>query len=289
MPRTIETNDMQAASADPAVEEVPPTNMDIDDVSPTANSNTPPTQPPQIAIAAANLNLENIKRQFNPEGMLRSSRSSSTTFNSTQRENEKLIFWLYENHPEFLVEDFCHHLQDVDSTIDYSPIMPDPKKKYRYKTTVEQRKINLRETILRKEISDALGPGGIRPTTPTINFDAFTDTPLLFVNYIQTKVKTDGKLMKPGVYSGFHTNLNNLFRRYRYRPKEEYTEELTKYMDGVKHIANKANQAGEVRIVYVYYMLDIPYYDYAYLTLHIIHRVIYGPAHVTSLGIATDG
>ena len=46
------------------------------------------------------------------------------------------------------------------------------------------------------------------------------------------------ELMKPGVYAGYRSNLTYLFRRYRYRPPPEYTDNLREYMEGVKRIAN---------------------------------------------------
>ena len=54
------------------------------------------------------------------------------------------------------------------------------------------------------------------------------------------------ELMKPGVYAGYRSNLTYLFRRYRYRPPPEYTDNLREYMEGVKRIANMARANGEV-------------------------------------------
>lgn len=230
------------------------TPMEIDELSQAANTATnnndnngtsTSVSAPRPVANTASLQLQQIKQHFNPEGMLKKSRSSST-FNSNQAENTRLIFYLWTNSPQLLYDDFAHHLYDVDASIDYNDIT-NPTTKKRYKTSVEQRKQERREKTIRNEISEALGPGGTRPTQRTINFDAFTSDPEIFVKYIQTRVKADGALMRPGVYGGYHTNLNNLFRRYQYRPSEDYKEQLTRYMDGVKNIANQANQAGEVR------------------------------------------
>jgi len=66
-----------------------------------------------------------------------------------------------------------------------------------------------------------------------------------------TKKKGEAEeLMKPGVYAGYRSNLTYLFRRYRYRPSPEYSDNLREYMEGVKRIANMARANGEVSRVY---------------------------------------
>ena len=254
--------------------------MDLDDRSntspPTNNSNTtatnndgsPPHVPTNNGAPSVSLNIENIRANFgSADALLRSSRSNST-FTTDQNENTKLIYYLYNKQPEYLHDTFCHHLRDVDRAIVYDDIQPSR----RLKTPPEERKIKRREQTLRQEIGLALGPGGIRPPTMTINFDAFLEDPVIYVNYIQsTKVKANKTLMKPGVYGGYHTCLNNLFRRYRIHPSEEYTEDLTRYMDGVKRIANLANQAGEVSrfvnytVFYYHYLVPNIKYDYIHI------------------------
>ena len=244
-------------------------NMDVEDASSLANnSNTTATnnvgapQPHEPtndgAPSAASLNLDNIRATFNsPEGLLRSSRSTST-FNTDQNESTKLILHLFLEKPECLHDDFLRHLHDVDEAIVYDDIQPSRK----LKTPPEKRKEQRREQTLRQAIGIAIGPGGVRPPVKTINFDAFLSDPLIYVNYIQTtKVKPNNKLMKPGVYGGYHTCLNNLFRRYRVHPSDEYVDDLNRYMDGVKRIANLANQAGEVSrfVNYLYLITSTTY------------------------------
>ena len=138
-------------------------------------------------------NLQQIRARFHPEGMLKSSRSTST-FAGTQRENEQLIYYLWKENPGMLYTEFCNHLRDVDAAIDYSHIT-DPIKRYRGKKPRQQRMQEHSIQSLRKAISEALGPGGTRPTTLTIDFDAFTTDPVTYIEYIKTKVKADDVLM----------------------------------------------------------------------------------------------
>ena len=239
MPRYGREADTQAAAT--------PTDMEMDDDNKTNGTDVPaaPSVPPISPIGGSFNLLDQIKQNFHPEGMLRHSRSKST-FSTTQRENEKLIFYLWIHNSAMLHDAFDHHLHDVDATIDYTHIT-NPIKRYRGAKSEQERERECREKVIRSEISEALGPGGTKPTTPTINFDAFTADAKIYIGYIQQKIKDDGQMMKPGVYGGYHTSLNNLFRRYRYHPSEDYDTDMKQYMDGTKHLANLATQVGEVR------------------------------------------
>ena len=168
--------------------------------------------PPRVGVEAPaqNMNLALIQARFNPEGMLCSSKRHST-FSTHQRENTALIFFLYENKSSLLHEEFYHEMQDEDTEIDYTPV-EDPRTRYRGKLSLEERKVKYRKGYLRNHISEALGPGGTQPRTKTVDFDAFTADPVHFVNYIQTKVKSNGQLNKPGVYARYKSNLTYLFR-----------------------------------------------------------------------------
>jgi hypothetical protein len=202
--------------------------------------------PPAAGVLAVNLNLDAIRQRFrDPRAILRASRGEST-FGNHQRENTKLIFYIYENDHQLLNDQFYHQLRQVDVMIDYNHITQ-PRRPYRGILTEEQRIVKHREHCLRTHICTVLGEPGTRATQQTIDLDAFTDNPEHFVNFITTRVKDTGELMKPGVYSGYKSNLAFLFKRYRYTPRPGYNVELKEYMDGVKRIANEARAAGEVR------------------------------------------
>ena len=62
--------------------------------------------PAAAAVPLINLNLEAIRQRFSdPREILLSSRGDST-FSNHQRENTKLIFYLYENNHQFLYDEF---------------------------------------------------------------------------------------------------------------------------------------------------------------------------------------
>ena len=200
----------------------------------------PPTPPPPLimpATALPNLNLAAIRAQFNPEGMLRSSRGRST-FANHQRENKALIYYLYEKIPTVLYPEFCHELEDEEQSIDNTVVN---NRRYHGRLNLSQRIEKHRRETIKAFIAHALGPPGTIPPSRTVNFDAFTRDPEIFIGFIMTKKKGEAEeLMKPGVYAGYHSNLTYLFRCYRYRPSPEYNDNLHEYMEGVKRIANMA-------------------------------------------------
>ena len=201
--------------------------------------------PAAAAVPLINLNLEAIRQRFSdPREILLSSRGDST-FCNHQRENTKLIFYLYENNHQFLYDEFYRELRQVDSIINYDHITH-PRRRYRGDLTEEERIAKHREHYLRTHICTVLGEAGTRATRQTIDLDAFTDDPEHFVSFITTRVQDTGELMKPIVYGGYKSNLMFLFKRYRYIPRAGYSVELKEYMDGVKRIANEARAAGEV-------------------------------------------
>ena len=203
--------------------------------------------PAAAAVPLINLNLAAIRQRFkDPREILLSSRGDST-FCNHQRENTKLIFYLYENNHQFLYDEFYRELRQVDSIINYDHITH-PRRRYRGDLTEEERIAKHREKYLRTHICTVLGEAGTRATRQTIDLDAFTDDPEHFVSFITTRVQDTGELMKPIVYGGYKSNLMFLFKRYRYIPRAGYSVELKEYMDGVKRIANEARAAGEVSI-----------------------------------------
>ena len=201
------------------------------------------------APTAPSLSLQACHDAFNADGMRQRSREPST-FAGHQRENSKLIIFLYEQHPAYLVPEFLHELEDLDAEIDYSPLFA---KRYRGTLTDEQRKVNYRIHLLRELIGATLGPAGTDPRCATVDLKAFTASPEIYAKYIETKVDTVPlpgggtriKLRKPGVYSSYKSCLSYLFKRYKYDVPRGYERDVKEFMDGAVRIAAHATQAGE--------------------------------------------
>ena len=192
--------------------------------------------------------LQAIRAQFTPEGMLMNSRSPSCR-NSTQAENIRLIVWLHFNKPEWIVTSFNQELDDLEASVDYSPIT-NPTRGYRYrgKKSVATRKTEYKAKVLADHIGSTLGPYPGFAEHPTVDLDSFTSDPKVYCNYLSTKEKADGNKMKPGVYTGYRSTLTNLFRRYRYVPHPQYVSELKMRLDGLVKLANLAVQNGGVSL-----------------------------------------
>ena len=88
--------------------------------------------PPAAAAAAAaaannrtnrvpSNRLLRIRQSFNATGVRRKARSAST-FDGHQRNNIRLLLYLYENKPELLVEAFRRQLDDANAEPDYSEV-----------------------------------------------------------------------------------------------------------------------------------------------------------------------
>ena len=102
--------------------------MAVDNNDALEEGENDPITPLAAAAAAAaaapvvNLNLEAIRQRFrNPQAILRASRGE-TTFCNHQRENTKLILYIYENNHELLNDHFYHELRQADGMIDYDHI-----------------------------------------------------------------------------------------------------------------------------------------------------------------------
>ncbi len=190
-----------------------------------------------------NPRLQQLHEDLNPNNVLRSYREKAT-FENWQYMHTALVFWTFENQPEFIVEDFRNHLHDVEATIDYSHIT-DPLRRYRGKLSIEQREKNYREEILRAEISDALGHGGLRAIRNTINLETYAQDPIHFVNYIIAKTKGNDKYFVPDHYSQMKSHFNNFCKRHRHPTTKAFDTLLGQYIDGLMRLANKARQFGE--------------------------------------------
>ncbi len=194
------------------------------------------------------LTIERIRAKFrDKKAILKASRGKST-FCNHQRENTKLLFYLYKRKRALLHDDFYQELEQIDEAIDYRRVR-NPRRQYKGPLSLEERIDKHRDKVMRDHIGNVLGEPGTRATKNTVKLDEFTSTPEHFVDFLQTRVKNTGQLMKPGVYSGYASNLTFLFKRHRFTPRASYTTELRDYMDGVKRLANEGRAQGEVRSV----------------------------------------
>lgn len=263
--RSVAADAFEAANLN-AMDIEPPREDAVADAAPPVEA----AHPRPVPAARVNANLESIRARFNPAGILASSRSKST-FNNHQRENTKLILYLFENSPELLNDQFCHDLHDEEASIDYSRITHPPRG-YRYKGTksVEERIECRRQDMMRQYIGSVLGGPGTVAQTQTVDLDAFTSDPEIFVRYIMTKVKENGQMMKPQVYASYRSNLSFLFKRYRYRPVAGYSEFLTEYMEGTKRLANEDRANGGVSNIFA---IPIPHLIHTILILMIFYFI----------------
>ncbi len=94
------------------------------------NINNGTAAPPAAAAAAAANNRTNrvpsnrllrIRQSFNATGVRKKARSEST-FDGHQRNNIRLLLYLYENKPELLVEELRRQLEDANAVPDYSEV-----------------------------------------------------------------------------------------------------------------------------------------------------------------------
>jgi hypothetical protein len=175
---------------------------------------------------------------------------SESTFDGHQRNNKRFLLYLYENKPELLVEALRRQLDDANAEPDYSEVERRHPEYVRRggEKSLDERKEEFRQNLLKEVISDALGAPGTTPRQQVIDFVAFTADVDTFVNYVTEIRKDDGSLNKAGTYAGHRSSLTYLFRRYRYSPPPEFNEDLKEGFEGVKRMASEAMQAGEGNI-----------------------------------------
>ena len=168
--------------------------------------------------------------------MRRKARSAST-FDGHQRNNIRLLLYLYENKPELLVEAFRRQLDDANAEPDYSEVERRYPEYVRRggKKSLDERKEEFRQNLLKQVISYALGAPGTTPRQQVIDFVAFTADVDIFVDYVTEIRKDDGSLNKAGTYAGHRSSLTYLFRRYRYSPPPEFNEDLKEGFEQYKN------------------------------------------------------
>lgn len=213
------------------------------------NHDTAAAAPAPVNNNAPSNRLVRIRENFNAAGVRKKARSKST-YDGHQRNNLRLIVYLYEKNTEMLVDQLRHQLDDVNADPDYTDIVRRHPQYVRRggKKSLNERKEEFRIELLKDVISDAIGSPGTSPSQQVIDFDAFTEDADVFVDYLTQLRKADGALNKAGSYLSHRSSLKYLFRRYKYTPSRAFEEDLKECVEGIKRSATEACQAGEGNI-----------------------------------------
>eukprot|EP00986_Skeletonema_menzelii_P003934 scaffold1286_cov91-Skeletonema_menzelii.AAC.1 len=225
----------------------PPTAVVVNNNHDTAAA---PAAPAVVNNHAPSNRLVRIRDNFNATGVRKKARSKST-FDGHQRNNVRFVLYLYEHNSELLVDELRHQLDDANAEPDYSDVVSRHPQYVRRggKKSLDERKEEFRQSLLRDVISDALGNPGTTPNQQVVDFDALTANADVFVTYLTTELrKADGGLNKAGSYLSHRSSLVYLFRRYRYIPSREFEADLKECVEGIKRSASEACQAGEGNI-----------------------------------------
>ena len=65
-----------------------------------------------------------------------------------------------------------------------------------------------------------------------------------YTTYLSSNLKSNGVPLKGKVYMNKRSILNNLFKQHKFKPSEEFVENLDKYMEGVVRVVAQAAQDG---------------------------------------------
>ncbi|KAL7511432.1 LOW QUALITY PROTEIN: hypothetical protein ACHAXN_008391, partial [Cyclotella atomus] len=151
---------------------------------------------------------------------------ASSTFAAHQRNNERLILFLYDGvgesgvsgkYASMLADELCHCLDDIKVKPDYTSVIASHRKYSRAKG----KRICSRErmTIWKAScISSFLGPPGLTPPCQTVIFDAFTASADTIAQFLTTVKSNDNGIKKGQIYASYRSSMTFLFRRYRYSP-----------------------------------------------------------------------
>ncbi len=227
------------------------THHDVTSLAAAANNNdhdNDTASPPAAAAAAAaaiaaaannrvrsNRHLQ-VRDSFNAPGVRREARSiSGSTLKVYQSNNIRLILYLYKNKAELLVGELRRQL-DANAEPNYSDVVrcyPEYVSRGG-KKSLDERKEEFREGLLKEVICYALGAPGTPPRRQVIDFVAFTADVDIFVDYVTGIRKDDGALNKARSYASHRSSLGYLFAHYRYVPSREFDEGLKESSEGIK-------------------------------------------------------
>jgi len=192
--------------------------------------------------------LRNIRANMNLETVKTKTRATKTYYKH-QLENTRFIMWLYHNNnyrDSLLETDLVCDLDHVKEAIIFDqkflhrirnlPQDEQAKRKVQYIYTHQTTFVKL----------ECLNKGGLAPKRPTVIHQNIT--PDIYGDYLCSKRKGSGALLKPGVYQGMRSGLTYLFTRYKKKLDTVKFDEITEILQGVKRVANEAKQAGEGNI-----------------------------------------
>lgn len=202
--------------------------------------------PMESQPGAISQRLEEIRANFNPENILRSSKAQDT-FKKHQSNHERFIVYLYFNASQYLYPEMYQALDDAIAEIDYSTVISRHRRYRRSggKKSLEQRKMDYKVQLLRDEVKDALGTPGLPPPQRTVKLDDIQQDVKIFLGFLTECKKENGGLLRPGAYTAFRSSFMYLFYRYRHECSRQFEKDLKAAMEGVKRITTMAIQAGE--------------------------------------------
>lgn len=217
------------------------------------DAGSPRDEPPTNRDPAPGMHLQQMRDECSPTNVRRLSRATAT-FAKRQNENERFILFLFdreEYHP-FLNQQFLHELKDEEVAIDYTAVIndyPRYRRKSRGKKSLEKKKAEHRDTILRRHIAFTLNLPGLTPRAQTVNLEALENDTDVILTYITSTRKLYGKILRSKSYLSLCSSLTYLFRRYQYTTSHEFEVEMKECMEGVKNYVAMAAQLGEGNIL----------------------------------------
>lgn len=202
-----------------------------------------------------NARRSQLRNDFTAEGVKKKAKSDAT-FAKHQRNNERFILYLHKEAPQHLHTEFRQELDDVLAEPDYSEVEKQylkyrknfrPGKNRREPKSLEERKKDYLDRLLRDAVSDALGEAGLAPSRPTVDFDSVFATDVV-MDFITSCRREGGGILKKNTYSGHRSAFTYLCRRYKARPPVDFLDDMVDSMLGVKRFVAEAGQAGESNI-----------------------------------------
>eukprot|EP00804_Cyclotella_cryptica_P020114 CCRYP_020133-RA/>CCRYP_020133-RA protein AED:0.24 eAED:0.24 QI:0/0/0/1/1/1/2/0/687 len=137
--------------------------------------------------------------------------------------------------PIFLPQNYVK-LDDANAGIDFSPV---ELQFHRYrrnggKKSLEERKADFRQDILRNVISSFIGEPGTTPPRDVADLPALKANVDIFIKYVTDTRKENGGIMKSGSYASFRASFTYLFSVKLVYNLRAFDEQLKEDTEGVK-------------------------------------------------------
>lgn len=138
--------------------------------APPADAADPPAAAAVVNNHAPSNRLVRIRDNFNASDVRKKARSKST-FEGHQRNNVRLVLYLYEKNVEILVDELRRELDDTNAEPDYSDTDRRHSQYVRRggKKSLDESKEEFRESLLKEVISNALGNPGTTPSQRVVD------------------------------------------------------------------------------------------------------------------------